>query len=171
MRLLLSEHRSALLLLVWSLQSSSVVLLEELELSVGLIGQHCLKMTCEQVVPWYLLFDSIAKVCLASCFSEFSGAMEYLKLLNSFLDLMRSEASPFASNFVLKSALGKSGRPEALSAAGSTANTNSCSLPPLKLQSRINTVLGVSPDCVPVWYHSSDWKRVIKKACKFGSVL
>lgn len=57
---------------------------------------------------WYLLFDSIAKVCLTSCFSEFSGAMEYLKLLNSFLDSMGSGAPPFASNSVLKSALGKS---------------------------------------------------------------
>lgn len=147
------------------------MLLEELELSVGLMGQHCLKMTCERVVPWYLLSDSIAKVCLASCFSEFSGALEYLKLLNSFLDSMGSGAPPFASNSLLKSALGKSGRPEALSAAGSTANTNSHSLPPLKLQSRINAVLGVRPDCMPVWYHCSDWKRVIKKACKFGSVL
>ncbi|KFP60501.1 Sterol regulatory element-binding protein 2, partial [Cariama cristata] len=37
---------------------------------------------------------------------EFSGAMEYLKLLNSFLDSMGSGAPPFASNSVLKSALG-----------------------------------------------------------------
>lgn len=69
---------------------------------------------------WYVLFDSIAKVCLASCFSEFSGAMEYLKLLNSFLDSMGSGAPPFASNSVLKSSVGKSGRTEALPAAGTT---------------------------------------------------
>eukprot|EP00075_Anas_platyrhynchos_P020465 XP_027309718.1 sterol regulatory element-binding protein 2 isoform X2 [Anas platyrhynchos] len=37
---------------------------------------------------------------------EFSSAMEYLKLLNSFLDSMGSGAPPFASNSVLKSALG-----------------------------------------------------------------
>ncbi|XP_009865995.1 PREDICTED: sterol regulatory element-binding protein 2 [Apaloderma vittatum] len=37
---------------------------------------------------------------------EFSGAMEYLKLLNSFLDSMGSGAPPFANNSVLKSALG-----------------------------------------------------------------
>ncbi|NXD17369.1 SRBP2 protein, partial [Nothocercus nigrocapillus] len=37
---------------------------------------------------------------------EFSGAMEYLKLLNSFLDSMGSGAPPFASTSVLKSALG-----------------------------------------------------------------
>lgn len=37
---------------------------------------------------------------------EFSGAMEYLKLLNSFLDSMGSGAPPFASNSLLKSALG-----------------------------------------------------------------
>lgn len=84
-------------------------------------------------MPWYLLFDSIAKICLVPYFSEFSGAMEYLKLLNSFLDSMGSGAPPFASNSVLKSALGKSGRTEVLSHAGSTANTNSLSLPPLKL--------------------------------------
>lgn len=76
---------------------------------------------------WYLLFDSIAKVCLASCFSEFSSAMEYLKLLNSFLDSMGSGAPPFASNSVLKSALGKSGRTEALPAAGTTADMRSLS--------------------------------------------
>lgn len=76
--------------------------------------------------------------------------MEYLKLLNSFLDSMGSGAPPFASNSVLKSALGKSGRTEALSDAGSTANTNFLSLPPLKLYSRRNAVLGVRPDCMPV---------------------
>ncbi|XP_025924917.1 sterol regulatory element-binding protein 2 isoform X1 [Apteryx rowi] len=37
---------------------------------------------------------------------EFSSAMEYLKLLNSFLDSMGSGAPPFANNSVLKSALG-----------------------------------------------------------------
>ncbi|KFV68837.1 Sterol regulatory element-binding protein 2, partial [Dryobates pubescens] len=37
---------------------------------------------------------------------EFSSAMEYLKLLNSFLDSMGSGAPPFASSSVLKSALG-----------------------------------------------------------------
>ncbi|KAK2512692.1 Srebf2 [Columba guinea] len=37
---------------------------------------------------------------------EFSGAMEYLKLLNSFLDSMGSGAPPFASNSVLKSSVG-----------------------------------------------------------------
>lgn len=47
MKLFLSEHRSAFLLVGWFLQSSSVVLLLELELSVDLMGQHCLNMTCE----------------------------------------------------------------------------------------------------------------------------
>lgn len=47
MKLFPLEHRSALLLMGWSLQSSSVVLLRELELSMGLMGQHCLNMTCE----------------------------------------------------------------------------------------------------------------------------
>uniref|UniRef100_A0A669Q4K2 Sterol regulatory element-binding protein 2 n=1 Tax=Phasianus colchicus TaxID=9054 RepID=A0A669Q4K2_PHACC len=37
---------------------------------------------------------------------EFSSAMEYLKLLNSFLDSMGSGAPPFASSTMLKSALG-----------------------------------------------------------------
>uniref|UniRef100_A0A8C9G0Y1 Sterol regulatory element-binding protein 2 n=1 Tax=Pavo cristatus TaxID=9049 RepID=A0A8C9G0Y1_PAVCR len=37
---------------------------------------------------------------------EFSSAMEYLKLLNSFLDSMGSGAPPFASSSMLKSALG-----------------------------------------------------------------
>lgn len=46
--------------------------------------------------------------------------MEYLKLLNSFLDSMGSGAPPFASNSVLKSALGKSAQVEALPAAGTT---------------------------------------------------
>lgn len=133
MKLFLSEHCSALLIMGWSLQSTSVVLLVELELSVSLKGQHYLSMTCEQEVPWYFLFDSIAKICLVPCFSEFSGAMEYLKLLNSFLDSMGSGAPPFASNSVLKSALGKSGRTEALSDAGFTANTNFLSLLLLKL--------------------------------------
>lgn len=50
--------------------------------------------------------------------------MEYLKLLNSFLDSMGSGAPPFASNSVLKSALGKSAQMEALPAAGTTANTH-----------------------------------------------
>lgn len=90
-------------------------------------------MTCEQEAPWYLLFDNIAKICPVPCFSEFSGAMEYLKLLNSFLDSMGSGAPPFASNSVLKSALGKCAGTEALSDAGSSANTNSLSLPPPKL--------------------------------------
>lgn len=49
--------------------------------------------------------------------------MEYLKLLNSFLDSMGSGAPPFASNSVLKSALGKSAQMEALPAAGTTADT------------------------------------------------
>lgn len=38
--------------------------------------------------------------------------MEYLKLLNSFVDSMGSGTPPFASSSVLKSTLGKSYGPE-----------------------------------------------------------
>lgn len=39
--------------------------------------------------------------------SEFSNALEYLKLLNSFVDSVGIVTPPFSSNSVLKSALGK----------------------------------------------------------------
>lgn len=39
--------------------------------------------------------------------SEFSSALEYLKLLNSFVDSVGIVTPPFSSSSVLKSALGK----------------------------------------------------------------
>lgn len=39
--------------------------------------------------------------------SEFSSALEYLKLLNSFVDSVGIVTAPFSSSCVLKSALGK----------------------------------------------------------------
>lgn len=39
--------------------------------------------------------------------SEFSNALEYLKLLNSFVDSVGIVTPPFSSSSVLKSALGK----------------------------------------------------------------
>lgn len=46
--------------------------------------------------------------------SEFSNALEYLKLLNSFVDSVGIVTPPFSSSSVLKSALGK--RPQVSSA-------------------------------------------------------
>lgn len=40
-------------------------------------------------------------------FSEFSSALEYLKLLHSFVDSVGFVASPFSSSSVLRSALGE----------------------------------------------------------------
>lgn len=40
-------------------------------------------------------------------FSEFSSALEYLKLLHSFVDSVGFVTPPFSSNSVLKSALGE----------------------------------------------------------------
>lgn len=44
---------------------------------------------------------------LSLLFSEFSSALEYLKLLNSFVDSVGIVTPPFSSSSVLKSALGK----------------------------------------------------------------
>jgi sterol regulatory element-binding transcription factor 2 len=40
-------------------------------------------------------------------FSEFSSALEYLKLLHSFVDSVGFVTSPFSSSSVLRSALGE----------------------------------------------------------------
>ena len=64
----------------------------------------------------YVLCKTVHKYGLSICythetlpflFSEFSSALEYLKLLHSFVDSVGFVTPPFSSSSVLKSALGE----------------------------------------------------------------
>lgn len=54
-----------------------------------------------------LLYIPIYSKAVSFLSSEFSNALEYLKLLNSFVDSVGIVTPPFSSSSVLKSALGK----------------------------------------------------------------